>query len=146
MDITLRKSNEDDKEYLRALHKRCYFDVVSRQFGQWDDEVQARFFEMNWNPEKFQIVVRNGVNIGALAYEVKADHMFLTEIQIDTLYQRKGFGTHLIKLVVNESKAKDLPLLLKVLKQNHKAAELYRRLGFRQISETDTHIMMEFKH
>lgn len=146
MDITFRRSDEVDKEYLRGLHKRCYYDVVSRQFGRWDEEVQARFFEMNWNPGKFQIIESKGADIEALAYEMKSDHMFLTEIQIDTPYQGKGIGTRLINKVISEAKAKDLPLRLQVLKENDKAKKLYLRLGFRQVSETETHIVMEIKH
>ncbi len=71
------------------------------------------------------------------------DHMFLIEIQIDAPYQGKGIGTQLIKKVINEAKVKDLPLRLQVLKENDKARKLYLRLGFRQVSETETHIVME---
>ncbi|WP_141735949.1 GNAT family N-acetyltransferase [Oligoflexus tunisiensis] len=69
--------------------------------------------------------------------------MFLIEIQIDAPYQGKGIGTQLIKKVINEAKVKDLPLRLQVLKENDKARKLYLRLGFRQVSETETHIVME---
>ncbi len=35
------------------------------------------------------------------------------------------------------------PTRLQVLKEN-KAAELYRRMGFKQIGETETHFEMEY--
>ena len=58
-------------------------------------------------------------------------------------YQNHGIGTYLIRQVIDNAHHEKKPVRLHVLKVNP-AVGLYKRLGFRAISETDTHFVMEF--
>ena len=70
--------------------------------------------------------------------------MFLSEIQLLPAYQGKGFGSNLVRELIDDARTKCLPLRLRVLKQNH-ARELYLRLGFVETSEIETHYYMEWR-
>ncbi len=142
MNYTLQQATEADREYAVFLHKRCYHDVVVAQFGSWDDQIQRGFFEKEWNPLKYQIIVVDGIPMGIISIDRNLKHISLLEIRIDPLYQNKKLGTHILHDLCSEAVAKHLPIRLQTLRKN-RARSLYLRLGFHQISETDTHIILE---
>ena len=124
------------------MNKRCYNDVVMRQFGQWDDEWQQHHFEKKWDPSRYQVICCKGRDVGALSVKLEKEHIFLAEIQIDPEIQNQGLGTKIINDIIADAQAKGLPVRLRVLRQN-KAKKLYVRLGFMETGQTDTHIFME---
>ena len=62
----------------------------------------------------------------------------------DTKHQGAGIGTMVIEKLLSDAKACHRTVELGVFKSNHSAIKLYVRLGFKQISETPTHILMKF--
>ena len=56
--------------------------------------------------------------------------------------QRQGLGSVLVREVIARGVALGLPVRLRVFKTNP-AHELYRRLGFAVVGETETHLLME---
>ena len=68
----------------------------------------------------------------------------LHELVLLPEFQGQGIGSQLLKEVIDKAKAMNIPAHLGVLKEN-RAANLYRRLGFIQTGETETHFLMEFK-
>jgi GNAT superfamily N-acetyltransferase len=142
MKHELRQAFESDKEYLVSLHKHCYREVVESQFGNWDDEIQRGFFEKKWKPAKFQMIIVAGEKVGVVSVEKHSNHFFISEIQIEPRLQNQGLGSQIIKAILSEARAQNLPVRLEVL-QKSKAMNLYLRFGFVQISQTDTHFLME---
>lgn len=57
-------------------------------------------------------------------------------------HQGRGLGTELLRRVLARADARRLPVRLQVLKGNP-ARRLYRRLGFVDAAETETHHVME---
>jgi ribosomal protein S18 acetylase RimI-like enzyme len=47
-------------------------------------------------------------------------------------------------LVMEEARARGVPVRLRVLKVNARARAFYERLGFVQTGETETHTLMEW--
>ena len=142
MNYELRQASENDKEFLASLHKLCYRDVVEAQFGRWDDEIQRGFFEKKWKPNNYQIIILAGQAVGAVSVEHCADHIFLSEVQVQPGFQSRGLGSQIIKAVLANAAAQSLPVRLQVLRKS-KAINLYHRLGFSQTGDTDTHVLME---
>jgi ribosomal protein S18 acetylase RimI-like enzyme len=142
LQYRFRTSVDDDEQFLRRLREQCYREVVIAQFGEWDDDVQRGFFDKKWNPERYQIIETQGTEAGAVAVEQHSDHVFLSGIQISPEHQNRGLGTQVIEDIVQRAHSENLPVRLQVLKSN-RAQALYRRLGFREIGQTDTHLMME---
>lgn len=142
MELNRRPAEEQDYEFARQVHHESYQDVVERQFGKWDEQAQDKFFESVWNGSAHEIIYCNGEPCGYFSMEKTDELIDLHELVLLPKYQGQGIGTKILNEAIEEAKAKGIPARLQVLKAN-KAAELYRRLGFKEVSETDTHIKME---
>ena len=67
------------------------------------------------------------------------------DIAVLSKERNKGVGTRVIRTLQEEAAARSRPMVLSVLTLNVRALGLYVRLGFRAISETDTHTVMEWR-
>ena len=56
-------------------------------------------------------------------------------VEIFEPYQKKGYGTYMLKKIIEEYREHELPLVLRVFKDNIVALRLYERLGFKIIGE-----------
>lgn len=142
--IVLRPALESDREFSRLLHHACYRDVVERQFGSWDEELQDRFFADGWIPGKSQIVEREGLAVGVFRRTIFADHIFIHEIQIHHDAQKQGIGSHILRGQMKESRLRGVPLRLQALRVN-RARGLYSRFGFRETGENEHSVFMEWR-
>ena len=85
------------------------------------------------------IVVDNNI-VGCLLIYSKDDGMLLDEIYIEENYRNKGIGTDIIKNVLDNYKI----VYLYVYKDNIKAFNLYKRLGFNIVEETSGRYYMKY--
>jgi ribosomal protein S18 acetylase RimI-like enzyme len=141
IEFTTEPATEEDKEFLHVLHRLAYKKVVIQQFGAWDEEWQRQYFEKKWPQAHYQIIEQAGRRIGVWVTHQK-DHIFLNEIQLLPDFQGQGIGSTLIKQELEQARALNLPMRLRVLKAN-RARKLYERLGFVVYDETETHFLME---
>ena len=143
MPLKRRPATEEDKEFCFAVSRKTYEEVVTLQFGYWDDPWQRARFEERWLPGKFEIIQFDNLPIGVLWADWRDDHRYLAELQIIPQYQGRGFGSALIMQEQEAAREKKVPLRLQVLKMN-KAINLYKRLGFDIYAESDTHYQMSW--
>jgi ribosomal protein S18 acetylase RimI-like enzyme len=141
---SLRPCTAADEAFARRVHREAYFDVVTRQFGEWDDERQRGFFEAKWDPALYRAIVVEGADVGVTRYRFEPDHLDLDEIQLLPAAQGAGVGSALIRDLQAEAQHRGLPVRLQVLKQN-RARALYERLGFARTGETEHHYQMEWR-
>jgi ribosomal protein S18 acetylase RimI-like enzyme len=142
MKYELIPSTKSDRAAIYHLNKRCFKDLVERQFGAWDDAWQQDYFARKWDPAKFQKVITDGVLIGALSLQRHPDHIFISQLMIDPDYQRQGYGTAILLDILRSAEEQGLLVRLKVLHKNE-AFVLYERLGFTTTGKTETHFLME---
>ena len=142
MDYQLRPATEEDREWAYQLKREAYFDVVERQFGSWDEALQRELFAERWNPGISHILTVDDADIGLIAIERQDDAFVLDEIQLTSDWRGRGLGTQLVKEVVESAKGVGMPVRLQVLRENERARDIYRRLGFSVVDETATHIVM----
>ena len=138
--VSLRPAKQEDFDFLWRLHCSAMKPYVEATWG-WDDEWQHNHFREHFDAQKLQIIVFDAEDIGVLSLEAKDGGTFLANMSIRPEYQRKGIGTTVIQRVLDESTEKKQPVSLQVLKVNP-AKELYSRLGFRLVGETETHFLM----
>jgi ribosomal protein S18 acetylase RimI-like enzyme len=132
-----------DAEFGRDVHHRAYRDVVERQFGAWNVAAQDAFFRDGWNAAAHEIVECDGVAVGYVSVEVRSDLVHLRELVLLPEFQNRGIGTLLVRQVMKHAEERGVPVQLGTLHVN-RAADLYRRVGFREIGRTDTHILFEW--
>jgi len=142
IDIQKRPAVPSDEAFMRKLHKAAYHDVVVRQFGCWDDEVQYSFFTEKWCPEKFEIIEFDGKAIGCISVSSESDKIFIFEIQLLPEFQGRGIGTELVCAEIRTARSQQKPVHLQVLRKNERARAFYERLGFVVSGTTVTHFEM----
>lgn len=137
-------ATDDDKEYFRLLNRACYEDVVSRQFGPWDDDHQTRNFEAKWPEHHFRKLYVDDELVGGVWTDVTPDIIQLREIQIHPVHQGRGIGTTVVRAEIEAARQAGKPLRLRVLFEN-RAVRLYKRLGLEVIGKNEHHFIMECK-
>lgn len=77
-------------------------------------------------------------------FERTPDAFVVHELVLVPAAQRAGLGTELLRAAQEWAEDRELPVLLRVLREN-RAARLYRRLGFQPCGESDTHISLRWQ-
>lgn len=141
----LRPATNDDYSFLRELHHRAYREVVTRQFGRWDERAQDEWFELSLRDAEFFVVELGSAAVGALARKRQPECLHLVELQIVPEHQNHGLGSALLRELLAEARSATLPVRLRVLHENHRARHLYERHGFVVTATMPTHYLMEWK-
>jgi ribosomal protein S18 acetylase RimI-like enzyme len=145
MRYELSPCSEHDKAWAYALKSEAYREVVERQFGPWDEDLQRRLFDERWDPAISQLVIIDGERAGLLALEDRGGQLWLDEIQIAQPWRGRGIGTTILVDVIRAAQAAGKAIGLQVLTENRRAMALYRRLGFEAVGETATHVVMRLE-
>jgi ribosomal protein S18 acetylase RimI-like enzyme len=145
MKITMLPALDADTEFARVAHHRAYRDVVMRQYGTWDEKAQDRFFMDSWAPGMFEIILCDGVPCGYICVEDRGTDLYVRELIILPEFQGKGIGSQIMRGVFGRASIRQVPVRLET-QRNNRAAELYRRLGFREYGQAESHFLMEWNH
>ena len=136
----LRAATETDAAFVYRARVAGLKEYVARTWG-WDEAFQAKRFSEHFSPARYQIVVVEGRDAGALSVEDRSNEVLLADIELLPEYRGRGLGTAIVAAIVAEAKARGLPVALQVLKVNP-ARRLYERLGFVLTGQTETHFLM----
>lgn len=139
MDVNFRQIKTEDFEFLWRLHNAALKEYVTKTWG-WDEERQRFLFERDFNTDNGKIIVFEGKDAGFLWIKEKDAETLLVSIRLLPEVQNKGIGTKIIKDLLKES---EKPVTLQVMKINP-AQDLYKRLGFQIVGETETHFLLRF--
>lgn len=131
--IALRSATPADSEFCFRLHKAAMGDYITAIWG-WDEKVQRGFHTRSFNPRGWRIITANGTDIGMLDVERRPDEIYLSRIEIHPDHQGRGFGTRVIRALIDEARQRDQDLVLDVLAVNERAQALYRRLGLTEVA------------
>lgn len=139
--MNLRPAVATDRELLRRIHHLAYRDVVTRQFGAWDEVAQDGWFDQSLAEAEFSVVEDGGESVGAVGITELPERLFLAELQILPEHQGRGLGTAVLKTVLARASQIQKPIVLRVLHMN-RACSLYERHGFVVTGQTETHNLM----
>ncbi len=144
MEYSLRNVRNDEIEWLYRLNEESYRDVVVRQFGDWDETFQRDMFHNKWRRTRPAKIVAIGDDpIGVVVLEQRESYDWLQEILLKAKYRKQGIGTSLMQRFIADARARNCPLRLQVLHENHRAKNWYERLGFVVIETLENHLLME---
>ncbi|MBV9322790.1 MAG: GNAT family N-acetyltransferase [Chloroflexi bacterium] len=142
-ELTTRAATADDREWFRSAHHHAYRDLVKRQYGAWVEADQDRFFAHKWTSSKYEIVLCDSTPCGYVFVEDRPRDIHIAEIVIIPEFQARGIGTLLLTRVIDRARDSSVPVRLRTAHAN-RAAALYRRLGFREVGTTATHLLFEW--
>jgi len=138
----LRQATESDSEFAYQVKKRAFKQYIEQTWG-WDEAHQRQYHARHFDPSEVQVITYQGQDAGWLEVRREEEALWIAEIYISPEYQNRGIGSFLIAEALLEARQKGVPAKLGVLKVNTRAKRLYERLGFRVVSETRTHYLME---
>ena len=142
MDLQLRSATGADHPFLQSLNREAYEELVTRQYGSWDDEFQRARFGKKLQSVQFRIVLLGNQPVGAVSSTEHDDHILLNELLILPEFQNRGIGS---RVLVGELRHADLlgkPIRLHTLQLN-RAQGLYKRHGFIETGRDEVFVNME---
>lgn len=142
MQFALRAVTEEDYAWLWALKRQTMQPYVEETWGGWDEAAQEGFFREHFVPANMRVITVGGRDAGLLHIEREATVMFLANIQILPEFQNRGLGTAVVRIVLDDARARGMPVRLQVLKTNPAARRLYERLGFQVTDLSGSHWQM----
>lgn len=144
MEYSLRNIDDNEVDWLYQLSEESYRDVVVRQFGEWEETFQRKWFYDKWRSARPAKIVAIGDDpIGVVVLEQRDNCDWLDEILLAADYRGQGIGTSLMKQLIADARIRNRPLMLRVLHENHKAKRFYERLGLIVIETLENHFLME---
>jgi ribosomal protein S18 acetylase RimI-like enzyme len=144
MEVTRRPALETDTDFARLVHHQAYRDVSERQFGPWNEKEQDEYFQGDWAPAAFDIVLCDGIPCGYICVDDRNYDLHIGELVLLPEFQGQGIGSSLLRDVMERARRRGVPVRLQTFQVN-RAVDLYRRLGFQEIGRTKTHLLMEWR-
>ena len=150
--ITLRPITPDDEPFLCRLYASTREEELS--LVPWSAAEKEAFLTMQFNAQhtyyqeqfkkaKFLIIQQEDEAIGRLYIDRRKDEIRLVDIALLPRYRRKGIGSSLLKDVLAEGSATNLPVRIHV-EHNNPALTLYIQLGFKHIEDQGVYFLMEW--
>ena len=144
MKILSRVATSEDYAFLRNLNRLAYEDLVKRQFGIWDDNLQKERFDSKLQCATFRIVELAGRPIAAVWSSEHADHVYLHELLVLPEFQNQGIGSQILRCELDRAESVKKPIRVHALLLN-RALGFYKRHGFIETGRSDLYVDMEKK-
>jgi GNAT superfamily N-acetyltransferase len=144
LNVALRPAQESDRPFIEAVYFSTHRWLVERLFGWRGDEFERKKLNETVDLAVTSIVLVDGRDAGWLTVHRAPDGISLAQIYLSAPWQNKGVGSLLIGRLIEEARARSLPLTLATAKINP-ARRLYERLGFVTVAESEYKIYMEVR-
>ena len=141
-NLTLREATAADKDFAYQVKKAAFREYVEQVWG-WKEADQWKLHDRRFRAEDFTVIAVNDVDTGTMYVTQEPDCVQVHQLYILPEHQGQGVGRACMAAVMDWASQLGLPVRLRVLKVNPRAAALYERLGFHVTGETETHLLME---
>jgi len=126
--IQLRTATGSDEDFVNTLTRRVMRKYVESTWKHSED--QKRYYALNcFKQATTKIIQCNGKDIGRMTVRNATNRIILDGIHLTEAFQGQGIGRYLIKQLIDDAAARQLPLELILLKSNP-VITLYEHLGF----------------
>ncbi|MEN4759222.1 GNAT family N-acetyltransferase [Chryseobacterium sp. C39-AII1] len=139
--LQLRKATQNDIDFLLDLRTKTMNEHLESSGFPIDKDSHLK--RIRYEFETAKIIMYRKEDIGLLKVKYGKDEIELIQLQIHPDFQGKGFGKHILEMIIEESLFSEIPIYLSVLKTNP-AQKLYTRLGFITIEENEHSFTMKF--
>jgi len=141
--INLRKACANDVQYLVALRHLTMHDYL-KQAGM-PTTIEDYKLRINYNFDDANIIMVDGQDAGLFKASFLEDknQWYVYQVQVHPDFQGLGVGSAVIKQLIDKATSQGASVGLSVIKSNP-ALQLYLRLGFKHIEETDCEYEMVY--
>ena len=157
MNVLLRPIIDEDRLFLIDVYRSTRIEELNRAID-WTEEQKTAFILHQFNAQddyykkvypdaSFDVIMYDNIPVGRLYVErfLLEGTIRIIDIAILPPYRRLGIGKYLINLLMEEASHLNKSITIHVEVFN-KALELYKRLGFEIIKETNgVYYLMEWQ-
>lgn len=144
MDDKIRTATPGDHDVIYALKAQSIRPYVEKIWG-WDERYQQNDFDKEFSQiEQFKVIEINGKFIGFVQCYWEHSRCHVVEIRLLPEYRGKGISSGVLKALQEICIAQGRKIQIGCFKENDRAKNLYEKLGFIPIGETDTHYILEY--
>jgi ribosomal protein S18 acetylase RimI-like enzyme len=140
MTIDLRPACSDDYAFALKLYVEAIRPLACAWI-KWIDADQTAEFASLWRRDDTRIITLDGQDIGWVEFRWTGDELFLKQLYIKPTHQRRGIGSRVMRLLLEERRGMAKSMALFVLK-NNPASRFYEQHGFKVIHETHSTLVM----
>ena len=144
MEFALEPIGEADFEFRYAVYEVAIKPYIDTLFG-WEASQHREYLRANLagSGNHFALVV-DGERVGIVQIEEGEDRISLHQLEIMPAFQGRGIGTELVQSLIERAEESGKFVQLSVFNLNTRARQLYERLGFVVVSETERDVQMRF--
>ena len=144
MDYKIRIATPNDRNLIYTLKAESVRPYVEKIWG-WDENYQKKDFDSDFsNIEQFHVIEIDNSFVGFVQYYFEFPYFEVVEIHLLPECRGKGIGSDILRYLQKVCVAQDRKIRIGCFKENHRAKQLYQKLGFVQTEETDTHFILEY--
>jgi len=135
------KHNQSTVEDILNHFKQCDGDFVSELSSRVSlDEYASKLTEKS---ERFEIWDDKKL-VGFVAVYLNGDNAYITNVSVDSNYQRQGFGTSLVKRAISVTQVHGKKqIALEVHKDNNLAITMYQKMGLEMMADQAEFVKMK---
>jgi GNAT superfamily N-acetyltransferase len=151
--LALRLELEADVPFLRRLYVLTRWEELAvtdwtaaqkQAFLESQFALQRHHYRTYYASTDWGILQHGGAPAGRLYVDRQADRLLVVDILLLPEWRGRGIGTALMQAVMAEARAAGKAVTIAVEKYNP-AQQLYRRLGFREVSDEGVYWFMEWR-
>lgn len=139
--VIRRLATAADLDLIYSIRRAALGAYVVKTWGAWDEAAERQRFDEITRVEDHSVLELDGVPIGCICLKKSAVELRLIRLFILPEFQNRGFGTQILKDVLQMAASDHLPIRLRVLRVNP-ARRFYERHGFSVVGENETHYTM----
>ena len=144
MNYQIRSATPDDHDFIYALKTESVRPYVEKIWG-WDEAFQREDFDNDFTSiEQFYVIEIDNTFAGYMQYFFEDAYLVTAEIHLPPACRGKGVGSDILRGLQKTCINQDKKIRLGCFCENLRAKALYRKLGFVQIGQTDTHFLLEY--
>jgi len=137
----LRPCKPADFDFAFHAKKDAMGSHIAEKWG-WDEEYQLSLHQQRWQEKPWFVIMLKGQKIGTVSIQQLENSVRFGEFYLLADYRNKGIGTAIIKEFLQDCDKQKIKVVLEYLKWNPVGA-MYKRHGFKVVSENDIHYFME---
>jgi GNAT superfamily N-acetyltransferase len=135
MRIALVPAASGDYEFARETYYATMRWIIERLFG-WNQAEQDASFATQFRLNDARLIMMDDQRVGWIQAQQSESAVTLHQFYVVPALQRRGIGTRILEMVIQEARNQKKPLKVAVVKINP-AKDLYHRHGFRITHEDE---------
>jgi len=154
--LRLRPERDEDQPFRHRLFcdsRPAEFALLQQQLGpeafdqlmRFQFQAQTMSYRASFPQARFDIIELDGAPIGRIVVDRPGTEIHIVDQAVVPAMRNRGFGTAIMRALMDEAARDGLPVRLKVASSNDPSMRLYLRLGFVPIEEVPFYVGMEWR-